>query len=312
MRAAKEQGRNCFVAYKESHQQTGGARLLLESGNAFLRALKDNRVRLAFQPIISTAKENVSFHECLIRMVDENGKLHSAAQFIPAVEKLGLGHLVDQFALRAAIQELTMFPDLNLSVNVSNLSLTHQDWLRGLVAALKDRPSVAQRLIIEITENTMMGDLDRTLRVIGTLRDLGCRVALDDFGAGSTAFSQLNQLDIDMVKIDKSFVRNISRDHNHLFVRTLQTLAEGIDVETVGEGAETANDARTLAGDGINYIQGYVYGFPQIERVWLPKDHAYRQVASDGSLPEAASGDSLSLVEALEADIIKTIAAAKG
>lgn len=280
MRSAKQQGRNCFVAYRDSSAQANDTRLLLESGNGFLRALKDNRVRLAFQPIMSAEKESVSFHECLIRLIDEEGRMVSAAQFIPAVEKLGLGHLVDQYALRMAIQELTMFPDLSLSVNVSNLSLTHQDWLRGLVAALKDRPSVARRLIVEITENTMMGDVKRTLRVVRTLQDLGCRVALDDFGAGNTAFSQLNRLDVDMVKIDKSFVRNIKNDHNHLFVRTLQALAEGIEVETVGEGAETMADARLLAGDGVNYIQGYVFGFPQAERVWLPKDHAYRRMNS--------------------------------
>jgi EAL domain-containing protein (putative c-di-GMP-specific phosphodiesterase class I) len=240
--------------------------------------MQENRVKLAFQPVINSKQQKVSFHECLIRLIDEKGKLHSAGQFIPAIERLGLGPMVDQFALRMAIQELTMFPDLELSVNVSNLSLTHQDWLRGLVAALRDRPSVARRLIVEITESAIIDNLDRTTRVVRTLQDLGCRVALDDFGAGYTAFAQLRKLDVDIVKIDKSFIRNMDEDHNHLFVKTLQALADGINVETVGEGAETTADASKLTADGVTHIQGYIYGFPQVERVWLPKDHVYRRI----------------------------------
>lgn len=291
MRAAKAKGRNCFVSYSEAAHHVSDTKLLLESGDQFLRALHENRVKLAFQPVINSKEQRVSFHECLVRLIDENGKLHSAGQFIPAIERLGLGPMVDQFALRMAIQELTMFPDLELSVNVSNLSLTHQDWLRGLVAALRDRPSVAKRLIVEITESAIIDNLDRTMRVVRTLQDLGCRVALDDFGAGYTAFAQLRELDVDIVKIDKSFIRNMDEDHNRLFVKTLQALADGINVETVGEGAETTADATRLAGDGVTHIQGYIYGFPQVERVWLPKDHVYRRIKLESGDGAVAADD---------------------
>ena len=138
---------------------------------------------------------------------------------------MGLSRLVDHHALRMAIQELTMFPDLRLSVNVSNLSLNTHDWLRNLVSALRDRPSVAQRLIVEVTESAVINDPTTLKRIVSTLKDLGCRVALDDFGAGYTAFSQLKDLKVDIVKIDKSFIRNINEEHNHLFVRTLKSLA---------------------------------------------------------------------------------------
>lgn len=281
VRAAKERGRSCFVSYHEAAQQASENRQLLEHADTFLRALKDDRIKLAFQPIVDSRTSRVSFHECLMRMIGEDGKLHSAGQFIPAVEKMGLSRLVDQYALRMAIQELSLFPDLQLSVNVSTVTLVDQDWLRGLVAMLRDRPSVAKRLIVEVTESCVIHDMDKALRVVRTIQDLGARVALDDFGAGYTAFAQIKQLDVDLVKIDKQFIRNIGQSENHLFVKTLQNLADGVEIETVGEGVETMSDAKQLIRDGINHIQGYAFGFPSVERVWLPKDHVYRKIVKE-------------------------------
>jgi diguanylate cyclase (GGDEF)-like protein len=287
MRAAKEKGRNCFMPYDEASQQNKNCRLLLESGEEFLQALKDNRLMLAFQPVLGAQTQDVTFHESLVRMLSLDGKMLPAGDFIPAVEKLGLSRLVDQYALRMAIDELALFPTLTLSVNVSNLTLANPDWLRGIVSSLRDRPSIARRLIIEVTESAATHDVKQTIRIVKTLKDLGCRVALDDFGAGYTAFSQIKDLDVDIVKIDKSFVRGIDEEQNQLFVRTLQSLANGVNVETVGEGAETMADARRLASDGINHIQGYVFGFPRVERVWLPKDHSHRQIALSQTFTEA-------------------------
>ena len=278
MQSAKERGRGRFISYNEAAGEAASTRLLLSSGDAFLRALKNDRVRLAYQPVINSRTQGVSFHESLIRFFDDDGKIHSAASFIPAIEKMGLSRLLDRHAMRMAVEELSIYSDLELSVNVSNLTLTDPDWLRGLVGALRDREGIASRLIIEITESAVMHDVRQTIRLVKTLRDLGCRVALDDFGSGYTAFSQIKDLDINLVKIDKSFIRGIGEKENHLFVRTLHTLANGVDVETVGEGAETMADAKLLTDDGIHHIQGYVFGFPTVERVWLPKGHADRKI----------------------------------
>lgn len=286
LQSAKERGRGRFVSYTEAAGEAQNTRMLLDSGDAFLSALKGDRLRLAFQPVVNSKTSAVSFHESLIRFYDEQGKMHSAANFMPAIEKMGLSRLVDRYAMRMAIEELTMFPDLELSVNVSNLTLSDPDWLRGLVAALRNRADVASRLIVEITESAVMQDIKKTIRLVATLRSIGCRVALDDFGSGYTAFSQMKDLDISLVKIDKTFVRNIGEKENHLFVRTLQALADGVNIETVGEGAETMADAKMLANDGIHHIQGYVFGFPSVERVWLPKEHSQRKII----LPGIATG----------------------
>lgn len=286
MHVAKDKGRSCFVSYDEAAHAAEDNHYLLRSADQFMRALKGNRLRFAFQPIIGSQTNAVTFHECLMRIIDDDGKLISAGDFIPAIEKLGLSRLVDQHALRMAIDELDMFSDVVLSVNVSNLSLTDGDWMRSLVAALRDRPSVARRLIVEITESTVIENPEKTKRTVRTMQELGCRVALDDFGAGYTAFSFLKELNVDIVKIDKSFIRNINDGHNHLFVKTLKMLAEGVNVETVGEGAETMAEAKLLASEGIDHVQGYVYGFPRIERLWLPRDHVHRQISLEKKVGE--------------------------
>lgn len=277
LRVAKDKGRGRFISYHEAAEEIQTYRRTMETGQTFMKALKEGRLKLAFQPVMNSKTNQVSFHESLIRYIDEHGKMHSAEQFIPAIEKLGLTTIIDRYVMGLAIRELDQYPDLILSFNVSNLTLQDEDWLRGLVAALRHRPKLAGRMIIELTETVAMADMGRAKKVIQTLRDMGCSVALDDFGAGYTAFSQIRELGVNFVKIDKSFIRNLDQKESMLFIRTLQTLAEGLGIQTVGEGAETLNEARQLADDGVNFIQGYVYGFPVTERVWLPKNHEKRQ-----------------------------------
>ena len=277
MQRAKHRGRSSFLSYDMVSPELNEARTMLRSGEDFIRALKDRRVRLAFQPVIDMKTDKVAFHESLIRMIGESGKLMAAGQFVPAIEALGMSRLIDLYALKAAIHELRLFSDLSLSVNVSRQTLADPEWLRCIVASLRDFPSVATRLIVEVTESAAALDPNLMTRVVRTLQDIGCRVALDDFGAGFTAFTQLRDLNVDIIKIDKFFIRSIEESQSKLFIRTLQMLADGVDVQTVGEGAETLSEARLMAADGVNMVQGYVFGFPQIERVWLPKDHIHRR-----------------------------------
>lgn len=283
---AKQQGRGCFVFYSDKMtQRVNSFRDDLTIGDDFLRGFRSGRVKLAFQEIMGAKSGEVSFHECLIRLIDEDGTIHTAGKFIDAVEKMGLTRLVDGFCLRQAIQELRDYPELNLSVNVSNHTLTDAQWLKDVTNQLRDRPDVASRLIVEITESAAMNDISQTIRVVGALSDLGCRIALDDFGAGQTAFTQLKDLKLDIVKIDKSFVRNMDQEENMLFIKTLQSLASGMNLETVAEGAETLTEADILIKGGIDHVQGFAYGLPSIERTWLPVDHADRHSSANSKNP---------------------------
>jgi len=267
---AKNKGRGCFIEYSDKlGEEVKAFRDILTVGDDFLRSFKDGRVKIAFQGIVNSRTNNISFHECLIRMIDEQGEVHTAGKFIGAIERMGLTRLVDMFATREAIKELKEFPAVSLSVNVSNHTFTDPDWLKSVKMELRDYPDVAQRLIVEITESVAMSDINQTMRVARTLQDLGCRIALDDFGAGQTAFSQLKDLLLDIVKIDKSFVREMDKEENKLFIRTLHSLASAMNLETVGEGAETLAEADILAKDGIDHIQGFVHGLPTLDRPWM-------------------------------------------
>jgi EAL domain-containing protein (putative c-di-GMP-specific phosphodiesterase class I)/GGDEF domain-containing protein len=274
---AKKRGRGCFIVSSPLKEERETARALLAGGQSVYRALEDGRMRMAFQPIMDMEKGVTSFFECLIRMVDENGKLVSAEKFVPSLEELGMMRLLDIYSLHSAVRELEQFAELHLSVNVSNLSLVDAGWLRAAVSLLSGKRHVASRLIVEITESSAMEDIHTAVRVVRTLKDLGCRIALDDFGAGQTSFRQLKMLSVDIVKIDKEYIRNIQEPVNQLFVKSLLELATGIGLQTVAEGAETLAEAELLREGGIGHIQGYAFGFPSIERVWLPKNHELRQ-----------------------------------
>lgn len=273
---AKSKGRGCFVVSSPLNEKRERARMLLEGGHAVYRALEDGRMRMAYQPVMDMRNGTIAFFESLIRMVDSEGKLVAAEKFIPSLEELGMMRLLDVFSLHTSVRELEQFPEIHLSVNVSNQSLVDAGWLRAAVSLLAGKPQVASRLIIEVTESSAMNDIDAAIRVVRTLKDMGCRIALDDFGAGSTSFLQLKMLSVDIVKIDKAYIRDLHDPINQLFVKSLLALADGMGLQTVAEGAETKEEAEMLKRGGINHVQGYGIGFPSIERVWLPKNHELR------------------------------------
>ncbi|MCB9986125.1 MAG: EAL domain-containing protein [Rhodospirillales bacterium] len=274
---AKAKGRGCFVVSSPLAEKRERARKLLAGGQAVYRALEEGRMRMAFQPVIDLEQgDKIGFYECLIRMVDESGKLVPADSFIPSLEELGMMRLLDIYSLHTAVRELEHFPQINLSVNVSNLSLMDTAWLRAAVGLLAGKPQVGKRLIVEITESSAMDDIESAARIINTLKELGCRIALDDFGAGQTSFRQLKMLAIDVVKIDKEYIRKIDQVENRLFVKSLVELADGMNLKTVAEGVETEAEGELLRRNGLDYLQGYAYGYPSIERTWLPKNHERR------------------------------------
>jgi len=276
---AKMNGRGRFVAYARDRIQSAlDIRKILKGADNFLRSFEEGRLKLAFQPVIRsrTKNDDVSFYECLLRMVDDQERIITAGQFMHQIEGLGLSHIADQFSLHQAVTELKSFPDLQLSVNVSPASLNDPAWLRSAISLLKDHPSIARRIVFEITETAAMQDLKLAKRVTKTLQDLGCRIALDDFGAGYSSFIQMKELSPDIVKIDKHFISEIEDPQNRIFIDAIQMLADGFDLETVGEGAETKREAAILQEHGVNNIQGYAYGYPSISRLWLPKGHDLR------------------------------------
>src|SRR5215813_2437782 len=253
LKQAKRDGRDRFVMHRVSEQQGEMHRQNLAVGNKVKDALRDHRLQFAFQPVVRAGNKEAVFHECLLRMLDDNGEIVPAGVFVPVIEQLGLVRLIDRYVLDLAVQALSENPALTLAINISGLTSSDQSWLRMLSALVKNKPDVARRLIIELTETSALTDIEESARFLAAIRELGCRVAVDDFGAGFTSFRHLKTLTLDIVKIDGSFVRN------------LLGLAEAYGMETVAECVETQEDARFLIGEGVKYLQGYYFGKPSLE-----------------------------------------------
>ncbi len=275
LQEAKKSGRNCFVRFFESEAQREARRRAAMMSEEVQSALKTGRLILAYQPVVDARTHAVHHYECLLRLRLESGAIVAAGAFVPVVERSGLMRLIDRRALDLSLAELSRHPDISLAINISAVTTTDASWLRTLNASLKNRPDIATRLCVELTETIALENIEETAKFVASLRDLGVRVALDDFGAGFTSFRNLRALAVDTVKIDGSFVKDLSGNvDNQVFVRTLMGLADSFGLSTVAECVETAADAAHLAERGVGYLQGYYFGRPTVDRPWLQDDAA--------------------------------------
>ncbi|MGQ0672486.1 MAG: putative bifunctional diguanylate cyclase/phosphodiesterase [Hyphomicrobium sp.] len=260
---AKHRRLDCFMAYEPSPTRETARRRNITIADDVISALDDGRMLLVLQPMVSAKTGKPAIYECLLRMARLDGTLVSAGEFIPVAEQLGLSRLVDKRTLELAIGLLKKHPDLKLSVNVSSLTASDHDWVVTLHRMSGGRREITSRLIVEITETAAIHDIDQTVAFVDTLKELGCEVAIDDFGAGYTSFKNLKILNVDMVKIDGAFVKNLKDDSSdQVFIKTLIELARTFDMETVAEWVGDQHSADYLAEVGITYLQGFHYGMP--------------------------------------------------
>jgi EAL domain-containing protein (putative c-di-GMP-specific phosphodiesterase class I) len=219
--------------------------------------------------VVTAATRQAAFYECLMRIRREDGTLVPANTVIPVAERLGLVRLIDHRMIELVVAELIADPRLKVSVNVSPATTGDPDWWTGLGSQLRRNPGVAERLIIEITEMMAIQDLDDTRGFISRVKDLGCRTAIDDFGAGYTSFRNLRKLGVDVVKIDGAFIQNLARSpDDRVFVRTLIELARALDLSTVAEWVQDEEAAALLVEWGCDYLQGELVGRASMERPW--------------------------------------------
>ncbi|MDX1424143.1 MAG: EAL domain-containing protein [Kiloniellales bacterium] len=266
---AKLAGRDCIQWYEMSEEQRLGFQTSMDIGEQVKLALKEGRLSFAYQPIVDAGRGTVRLFECLLRMRAPDGEIVAANRFVPVIEQLGLMRTVDRHALEMAVDDLERHPGVRLAVNISGLTAADRSWLRVLVARLKHRREIAERLVIEITETAAMFDIEETARFVTAVRELGCQVAVDDFGAGYTTFRHLKSLTVDLVKIDGSFVKAIHHStENQLFIRNLLSLAKSFGLETVAECVQTAEEAAYLAKEGVELLQGHFFGEPTLEPPW--------------------------------------------
>jgi diguanylate cyclase (GGDEF)-like protein/PAS domain S-box-containing protein len=283
---AKRAGRDCFSHYRMTQEQRERQRRSLAIGEQVQAALREERVVFAFQPVISAASGAVDYYECLLRMRARDGRIVTAGEFVPIIEQLGFIRLIDRYVLDKALVELASHPEVRLGFNISGLTAADRPWLRALISQLRNKPEIACRLVVEITETAALYDIEESARFVSALRQAGCRVALDDFGAGHTSLRHLQSLAVDTVKIDGSFVRNLAASpESQVFLRHLLGLAKSFGFHTVAECVETAEEAAILQREGVGFMQGYYYGRPSLDRPWLASAGS-----NDGIVKKIATG----------------------
>ena len=260
---AKTKRFDCFMAYEPTPGAETTRRRNISIADEVIEAIDDDRMRLVLQPMVNAKTGRADIYECLLRMEKPDGRLISAGEFIPVAEQLGLSRLIDRRTLELAVGLLKRHPDLHLSLNVSGLTCTDHEWLVTLQRVTGSRRDVLSRMIIEITETVAIEDLDQSINFVDTLKELGCRVAIDDFGAGYTSFKNLKLLNVDMVKIDGTFVKNIADDtSDQIFIKTMIELARTFGLDTVAEWVGDERSVKHLVDAGITYLQGFYYGLP--------------------------------------------------
>lgn len=237
------------------------------------QALETGNAVLAFQAVMRGDGTAVAFYEGLIRLRDDTGRVIPARDFIDVVEDRDLGRQIDCTALRLGLSTLIANPELRLSINMSARSIGYPDWMATLNRALRFHPEVMGRLILEITETSAMQMPEIVQAFMETLQDKGVTFALDDFGAGYTAFRHLRHFCFDILKIDGQFSRNVDTDpDNQVLCAALIALGRHFDMVIVAEAVETQGEAAWLAAAGVDCQQGYFFAVPTLTPPWTKTD----------------------------------------
>ncbi len=237
-------------------------------------AIQNRKLRLYAQKIVAISPEaksidnNLAHFEVLLRMEDKQGNIISPAEFIPAAEKTGLAIAIDKYVIE---QTLSAFRDnagyekaLSLcSINLSGISVADEQMFSFIEQQIRQYGINPCKLCFEITETHEILDKEAALKLVSTLRELGCKSAFDDFGIGYSNYQSFSRLPVDIIKIDGSYVRNVLKD------KQLRTDMEGIinsaksrGLEIVGEFAENKKIVEELKRLGVDYAQGYHFGKP--------------------------------------------------
>lgn len=237
------------------------------------KAVQNKQAMLAFQPVVrAQMPDSIAFHEGLIRVLDESGRVIPAREFMPIVEDTELGRSIDTLALAMGCKALSLVPSLRLSINMSARSIGYAAWMRTLERWLNRDDSIGPRLILEITETSAMTVPELVIDFMDRLQMRGICFALDDFGSGYTALRYFKDFFFDIVKIDGQFIRGISQDpDNQVLARAMISIAKQFDMLCVAEMVEDSEDAALLKEFGVDCLQGFHFGAPTIKPNWMPR-----------------------------------------
>lgn len=272
---AKHAGRNRAALYRAGSEDVERQHREILMASGLREALEQHRFELHAQAIVPTrATGGTAQHvELLLRLRDVQGQLISPATFIPAAERFGLMSSIDRWVVRQVLVELVPWlqerPELHVGINLSGNSLSDPDFLPELLELIAASPLDPQRLLFELTETAVINKLSVASALISQVRERGCRIALDDFGAGLSSFAYLKHFRVDYVKIDGSFIRSLDQDPlDRAIVESINQVAHHLGAETIAEFVESQATFELLGTIGVDYAQGYALGKPLPLREW--------------------------------------------
>jgi diguanylate cyclase (GGDEF)-like protein len=272
---AKGEGRGTFRFFEPAMDLQMQTRRIMEQD--LRKALPAGEFELYYQPVINLASNAISGFEALIRWNHPQKGLVAPAAFIPLAEEIGFIVPMGEWVIRQACATAAQWPgDLHVAVNISAVQFRNPGLMQVIVGALAASGLQPTRLEIEITETVLLQNKETTLAVLHQLRSLGIRIAMDDFGTGYSSLTYLQCFPFDKIKIDRSFVKDITENTGSLnIVRAVAALANGMGMTATAEGVETEEQLDRITSEGCTEMQGYLFSKPlpaaEIERLFLPR-----------------------------------------
>jgi diguanylate cyclase (GGDEF)-like protein/PAS domain S-box-containing protein len=265
MSRAKNFGRNNFQFFTANMNREVQERMLIEAG--LRTAIQRNELSLVYQPKIDLATRRIFGAEALVRWKHPKLGMISPSRFVPVAEEAGLVGQIGEWVLQNTCRQIREWQDagysLQVAVNVSPRQFQDYDLAELVMDIMRDVGVQAQNLEIELTESAVMTDAESSIISLERLAALGVQIAIDDFGTGYSSLSYLKRLPLDLLKIDQSFVRDITSDPNDAaIVRAIITLASSLGIKVIAEGVETEAQLAFLNAYGCQYAQGYLFGRP--------------------------------------------------
>lgn len=267
---AKESGRNMIKEYNEEHARVQERDRDIYWVPLIRNALVEGKLFLVYQPIVDLASGDISHYEALIRMRGLDNEIISPIDFIPVAERIGLIHRIDLWVIEQGIDFLAALPSkmskISLAINLSSVAFQDSSLLPTIKEKLELSWVDAERITFEITETVAVDKVEKTRELITKIRALGCKFALDDFGAGFCSFNYLKSFPVDYIKIDGQFIRNlVNDDTDQVLVKSMVEVAKKLGKKTIAEYVETPDAIHKLREIGIDFGQGYLFGKPQMK-----------------------------------------------
>ncbi len=259
---AKEDGRGIHRYFEPDMDARMQARRTLELD--LRKALALGEFELFYQPLVRLETNQVSGLEALLRWRHPRRGLVPPGEFIPLAEDIGLIGPIGAWVLKEACREATSWPsELKVAVNLSPVQFKNGTVVLDVVAALGASGLPASRLELEITETVLLQDTEATITTLNSLRDLGVSISMDDFGTGYSSLSYLRKFPFDKIKIDRSFIRDLSEEPDSIaIIRAVAGLGSSLGIATTAEGVETEAQLHRLREEGCTEVQGYLFSKP--------------------------------------------------